>query len=153
YNVSIANLLKLDTERRELLGKIENLRAERNQIAESLKAGNPSKEQIDRGREVKEQITQAEALIEPIESSFDTVMRSIPNVHFDDVPVGGEEDSVEVKTYGEQTTGAKDHLDFATARDWVDFERGTKVAGTKFYYLKGDLALLENAITQYALDL
>jgi seryl-tRNA synthetase len=80
-------------------------------------------------------------------------MRSIPNVHFDDVPVGGEEDSVEIKKYGEQNTGAVDHLDFAIQRDWVDFEAGTKVAGTKFYYLKGDLALLENAITQFALDL
>jgi len=43
-------------------------------------------------------------------------------------------------------------LDFAVKRDWVDFERGAKVAGAKFYYLKGDLALLENAISQYALD-
>ena len=40
---------------------------------------------------------------------------------------------------------AKDHLDYAVSRGWVDFERGAKVAGAKFYYLKGDLALLENA--------
>ena len=79
-------------------------------------------------------------------------MWGIPNTLQDDVPVGGEEDSVEIKKWGEQTTGAVDHLDYATKRDWVDFERGAKVAGAKFYYLKGDLALLENAITQYALD-
>jgi seryl-tRNA synthetase len=79
-------------------------------------------------------------------------MNSVPNVTASDVPVGGEEDSVEIKQVGQQPTGAKDHQDFAVARDWLDFERGAKVAGAKFYYLKGDLALLENAITQYALD-
>ena len=47
---------------------------------------------------------------------------------------------------------AVDHLDYAVKRGWVDFERGAKVAGAKFYYLKGDLALLENAVTQFALD-
>ncbi|QQS17942.1 hypothetical protein IPL68_04780 [Candidatus Saccharibacteria bacterium] len=76
----------------------------------------------------------------------------VPNPTFDDVPLGGEEDSVEIKQVGAQNKGATDHLDFAVARDWVDFERGAKVAGAKFYYLKGDLALLENAITQFALD-
>ena len=48
---------------------------------------------------------------------------------------------------------AEDHLNFATRRGWLDFERGAKVAGTKFYYVKGDLMLLENAIYQYALNL
>ena len=45
-----------------------------------------------------------------------------------------------------------DHLDYAVSRDWVDFERGAKVAGAKFYYLKGELALLENALLQYGLS-
>lgn len=80
------------------------------------------------------------------------LLKKVPNVIFEDVPLGGEEDSVEVKRWGEQTTGAADHLDFATKRDWVDFERGAKVAGAKFYYLKGDLALLENALLQFALE-
>lgn len=69
-----------------------------------------------------------------------------------DVPIGDEADSVEVSRYGEQTTGARDHLDYATERGWLDFERGAKVAGAKFYYLRGDLALLEQALTQYAIQ-
>ena len=56
---------------------------------------------------------------------------------FDDVPLGGEEDSVEVKVYGDCKTGAKDHLDYAVSRGWVDFERGAKVAGAKFYLFEG----------------
>ncbi len=152
YDVDITSFLKLDNERKELLGKLEALRAERNVIADELKAGNPSEEQIQRGRNVKEQVTQAEALLEPVTASYEQLLNGIPNVHLDDVPVGGEELSKEIRTFGEQTTGAEDHLEFALKRDWVDFERGAKVAGAKFYFIKGDLALLENAITQYALD-
>lgn len=152
YNVDIPALLKLDEERRNLLGKIETLRAERNVLSDALKAGNPSKDQLNRGKEIKEQVSQAEALLGPVGDSFGELLQAVPNIHFDDVPVGGEEKSVEIKTYGKQQTGAKDHLDFAIKRDWLDFERGAKVAGAKFYFIKGDLALLENAITQYAID-
>jgi seryl-tRNA synthetase len=77
----------------------------------------------------------------------------VPNPAFEDVPLGDETASTEVRTVGEQTAGAVDHLDYASERGWVDFERGAKVAGAKFYFLKGDLALLENAVVQYALEL
>jgi seryl-tRNA synthetase len=79
-------------------------------------------------------------------------MRGVPNPHFDDVPVGGEDASVEIAKYGETQNGGVDHLDFAIKKDWVDFDRGAKVAGAKFYYLKGDLALLENALLQYGIS-
>lgn len=152
YSVDVQALLKLDQERRELMGKIETLRSERNQLSDALKAGNPTEEQINRGREVKEQVVQAEALLEPIVSGFNQLLQSIPNIHFDDVPVGGEADSRELKHVGDKPTGAEDHLAFAQKRDWVDFERGAKVAGAKFYFTKGNLALLENALMQFAID-
>jgi seryl-tRNA synthetase len=87
-----------------------------------------------------------------VNEEYSILLSSVPNVILEDVPKGGEKDSVEVRKFGAQPTGATDHLDFALARDWVDFERGAKVAGAKFYFLKGDLALLENAIYQFALD-
>jgi seryl-tRNA synthetase len=152
YKVDVSALLTLDGERRTRLTQIEELRKRRNDQAAGLKQGKPTDEQIAAGKQLKEEITQLETDLKTIEEQFDTALRSIPNVTQDDVPVGGEEDSVEIKKVGEQTTGGKDHLDFATERDWLDFERGTKVAGTKFYYLKGDLALLENAVTQFALN-
>ena len=70
---------------------------------------------------------------------------------FDDVPLGDESASVEVKKWGECKTTGVDHLDYAISRDWVDFERGAKVAGAKFYYVKGGLALLENALIQFGI--
>lgn len=152
YDVDITQLLGFDGERRELQGQVEELRRERNEIAASMKGKKPSDEQVAKGREVKDKLGALEHQLNAIEQEFFVLLNRVPNLTFDDVPVGGEEDSVEIKQWGEQPTGAKDHLDLAVERDWIDFERGAKVASAKFYFLKGDLALLENAITQYALD-
>ena len=107
---------------------------------------------IDEGKRIKIELAERESYLTNAERELSELLMGVPNIIFDDVPLGGEADSVEIKRVGEQPTGAVDHLEFAQKRDWVDFERGAKVAGAKFYYLKGDLALLENAITQYALD-
>ena len=151
-NVDVAALLKVDEQRRAQLTVVEDLRAQRNALTDSMKGQKPTPEQIEQGKKLKEDIAARENELKVTEEKWQSQMQSIPNPTFDDVPLGGEEDSVEIKQVGAQNKGAKDHLDFATERDWVDFERGAKVAGAKFYYLKGDLALLENAITQFALD-
>jgi seryl-tRNA synthetase len=152
YDIDIDELLRRDESRRSMLSEIETFKHQRNEIADAAQGKKPSDEQIEQGKKVKQEIAQREDTLKQTEESFYELLRTVPNITFNDVPVGGEEDSVEIKQWGEQTSGAEDHLDYAAARDWVDFERGTKVAGTKFYYLKGDLALLENAITQFALD-
>ena len=152
YDVSIEELLKLDDERRSLQQQVDELRERRNANAAKMSGGKPEQSVIDEGKQLKIQLSEREGYLHNTDSKFMIALNAVPNITFDDVPVGGEEDSVEIKKVGEQKSGAKDHQDFAVARDWLDFERGAKVAGTKFYYLKGDLALLENAITQYALD-
>lgn len=152
YKVDVNELLKRDSEYLELLKTVESLRQRRNEISGRMKGGKPSEDDINEGKQVKVELSEREGYLEAAETSLLELLRSIPNLTQDDVPVGGEEDSVEIKKVGDQPTGAKDHLDLATERGWLDFERGTKVAGAKFYYLKGNLALLENAITQYALQ-
>jgi seryl-tRNA synthetase len=152
YEVDIQQLLGFDKERRELLQQVEDLRRQRNEFTAQTKGQKPSDEQITQGRELRDKLGDIEHKLESIEKEYQTLLRTVPNPAADDVPQGGENDAVEIKQVGEQTSGAEDHLDFATKRDWLDFDRGAKVAGAKFYYLKGDLALLENAITQYALQ-
>ncbi|MBL8121473.1 serine--tRNA ligase [Candidatus Saccharibacteria bacterium] len=152
YKVDIAELLRVDETRRAQLTAVEDLRARRNALTDSMKGQKPTPEQVEQGKKLKEEITSRENELKVTEEKWQSLMQAVPNPTFDDVPLGGEEDSVEIKKIGEQKTDAKDHLDFAMERDWVDFERGAKVAGAKFYYLKGDLALLENAITQFALN-
>jgi seryl-tRNA synthetase len=152
YTVNIQELLAVDAKKRTLQQQADALREERNTISERLKSGERDQASIDRGKVIKEELTILDEQVKMVDDTFTSMMWQIPNTLQADVPIGGEEESVEIKKWGEQNSGAKDHLDFAVARDWVDFERGAKVAGAKFYYLKGDLALLENAITQFALD-
>lgn len=154
YNdVSIARLLDTDEQRRQLQQQVDELRTQRNEIASQMKGGKPAPELIEQGRVLKEELAKLESNLRDIEADFQAQMDAVPNVTLEDVPLGGESDSVEVKEWGNKRQSAEDHLDFATGRGWLDFERGAKVAGTKFYYIKGDLMLLENAIYQYALNL
>lgn len=152
YKVDITELLSLDNQRRDQLQKVEALRTERNTISASMKGGKPSPELIAKGKEIKEKLAQEEAILNSIIAQVAEKVKSVPNIIFDDVPLGPEENSVEIKKWGEPKATGVDHLDYATARDWVDFERGAKVAGAKFYYLKNELALLENTLVQFGLE-
>lgn len=150
-HVDLPAILKLDEQRRDLLQAVESLRQQRNEISAQMKGGKPSPELIAQGKDIKEQLSTEESKLSSIETELNTAIKTVPNIIFDDVPLGGEEDSVEVKAWGDRKATGVDHLDYALARDWVDFERGAKVAGAKFYYLKKELALLENALIQFGL--
>ncbi len=151
YKTDIEAVLKLDDDRRATLQKVETLRAERNAIAAQMKGGKPAPELVEKGKTLKSELSSLETELSEKETATKNALKAIPNIIFDDVPLGGEECSVEVKKWGENKASGIDHLDFATSRDWLDFERGAKVAGSKFYYLKNDLALLENALLQFGM--
>ena len=152
YKVDLKEILDLDEKRKKELTEVESLRQKRNEIAAKMKGGKPEPELIEAGKAVKRDLAEKEAVLAEVEGKLKLVVKAVPNVIFDDVPLGGEEDSVEIKKWGENHETGVDHLDYAVSRDWVDFERGAKVAGAKFYYLKGELALLENALLQYGLS-
>ncbi|MBR3132364.1 serine--tRNA ligase [Candidatus Saccharibacteria bacterium] len=151
YKINVQEVLDLDEKRKKELVKVEDLRRERNEVASKMKGGKPSEELIARGKKIKEELSEKEQALALEEEKLQNLLKQIPNVIFEDVPLGGEECSVEVKKWGDNHKTGVDHLDYAVSRDWVDFERGAKVAGAKFYYLKGELALLENALLQYGL--
>ena len=150
-NVNLDEILTLDDQRKALLQQVEVLRKERNDNTAKMKNGKPSDELIAKGKEIKEKLSTLEADLSNFEKELNTKLKTVPNVIFDDVPLGDESASVEVKKWGECKTTGVDHLDYAISRDWVDFERGAKVAGAKFYYVKGGLALLENALIQFGI--
>ena len=152
YKINVKEVLELDDKRKAVLAEAEGMRARRNEIAGQMKGGKPAPELIAEGKKIKEELAKVEAELSGVEGELNAKLKAVPNVIFDDVPLGGEECSVEVKKWGENHETGVDHLDYATSRDWVDFERGAKVAGAKFYYLKDGLALLENALLQYGLS-
>ena len=152
YKINLGKVLELDDERKKVLAKVEELRARRNEIAGKMKGGKPAPELIDEGKKIKVELAEHEEELSKAEEKLNSLVKSVPNVIFEDVPLGGEECSVEVRKWGKNHSKGVDHLDYAVSRDWVDFERGAKVAGAKFYYLKGELALLENALLQYGMN-
>ncbi|MBR0431309.1 serine--tRNA ligase [Candidatus Saccharibacteria bacterium] len=151
YKVDVEEIIRLDDERKKELARVEDLRRRRNEIAAKMKGGKPDEELINEGKKVKEELAVLEESLEKVKEKYEVALREVPNIIFEDVPLGGEENSKEIKRWGENKEFGVDHLDYAISRDWVDFERGAKVAGTKFYYLKNELALLENALIQFGI--
>jgi seryl-tRNA synthetase len=153
YKVDIKKLLALDENRRKLTAEVERVRAERNQLA---KAGKPADAVIQKGKTLKDGLAQLEAQLGPVEEEYDKLLRTIPNVTPDDTPLGGENDNVEIKKWGDTAKldyKVQDHLTWAEERHLVDFERGAKVAGNKFYYVSGGLVDLELAVVNLGMEL
>lgn len=158
YEVDIDRLLILDGERRELLQTVETLRQERNQIADAMKQaqGKPDQTQIERGRELKVELAEREGYLETVEVEWLALLKKVPNMPLEDVPVGASEDeNVVTKTVGEKPQfdfEPKTHAQIAEAKGWLDKERAAKVTGSRFAYIKGDLVKLQFAIIQFVID-
>lgn len=150
--VDIDQLLKLDEERREQLKKIDDLRATRNQGSK----GKPTEEEIIKMRQVGEEIKKLESELVEVDKKYSEILFQIPNLTHVTSPIGGEEDFKVVSTGGEPpkfTFESKDHETLMTNLDLVDFERGAKVTGTKFYFWKNDMVRLNMALINYGLDI
>lgn len=156
YDVDVQQLLGFDGKRRELQQQVDELRRQRNEIADSMKGGRPSDEQISKGREVKEQLSDLEHQYAAVDKEFADLLKLVPNMPYEDVPIGATEDeNVVTKTVGEPTKfdfEPKNHAELAEAKGWLDKERAAKVTGSRFAYLKGDLVKLQFAIIQFIMD-
>lgn len=156
YSIDVEELLRRDESRRSLLAEIEELRSQRNSLTAEAKGTKPSAEHIARGKKLREEIERVESVLGETEKSFLNLLRSIPNMPLDDVPVGATEDeNVISKTVGEPTKfdfEPKNHAELAEAKGWLDKERAAKVAGSRFAYLMGDLVMLDWAMNMFALS-
>lgn len=156
YEVDVPKLLGLDEERRKLLQQAEDVRRERNELSQQAKGGKPSAEQIAAGKELKDKLAKLEEKLRPLEEEFTGLLKTVPNMPLQDVPLGASEDDNQVaKTVGEPTKfdfKPKTHAEIAEAKGWLDKERAAKVAGARFAYLKGDLVQLQFAIIQFVIS-
>jgi seryl-tRNA synthetase len=152
----VEKLLEVDEKRRILLTKIEEKRTEQNAAnLEIVKASGPEKSNIlEKMRFLKEDLLKEEEEMKNIMQEWQSLMLSVPNIPDISVPEGeSDEENKEIKKWGELPKfdfEAKSHIDIMNALGMVDLERGTKVAGFRGYFLKGDGALLSFAIWQYA---
>ena len=155
-NISIAELLKLDEDKRTLQQQVDELRAARNENAAKMKGGKPEQSLIDEGKRIKVELADRENLLRETDEKFIVLLKKVPNIALDFVPVGASEDeNVITKTVGEVPTfdfPVKNHAEIAEAKGWLDKERAAKVAGSRFAYLKGDLFMLEWAVKTFVLN-
>ena len=155
YPVDVDELLRLDVKKRELVTEIEQARAQRNELSDSLKKTKPTPEQIERGKQLKEKIAALEADLTPVAEKYDALLRAVPNMPLEGVPVGATEDeNVVARKVGEPTTFSftpKNHWEIMEPRDMLDKERAAKLAGSRFAYLKGDIVRLQFAIMQFVM--
>lgn len=157
--VDVDRILDLDKKRREKLQISEKLKAEKNKTSYQIgktQDEEQRKECIEEMQGVKEEIETIEGSLENIEKELNTLLKQIPNIPFQDVPVGENENAnIVLREVGDKSKfdfEAKDYMAIAEAHDWIDVRRAGKVSGTRFGYIKGDLALLEFAIVRYVLD-
>lgn len=148
--VDIDALLSVDEKRRELLRSLEDKRASRNAGSK----GKPSDEEIAKMKALGEQIKQIEDELETLTQEYETLLMSVPNLTHPDAPEGGEEDFkvLAQKDMVEFSFTPKDHEALLTKADLLDFERGAKVAGAKFYFAKNGLVRLNQALINYGMD-
>ncbi len=152
--VDIDALLELDSKVRQIKTSIDELRQERNKLSGKNKNARPSEVDLVKGRELKDRLAKLEAELAKLEPEYVGLWKKVPNMAEPDVPVGlSEEQSVVTKTVGEPTKfdfKPKNHAEIAETKGWLDKERATKVAGSRFAYIKGDLAKLSWAMMQWA---
>ncbi len=156
YEVDIKSLLKLDSECRDLQTKADGLREKRNKNVAQTKGIKPTDELIAEGKTIKEQIVSIESRLNDVNAKLMTLLKQVPNMSLDDVPVGkNENENVVVKTVGDIPKfdfNPRNHADIAIEHGWIDKERAAKVAGSRFAYVEGDLVKLQFAIIQFVFD-
>jgi seryl-tRNA synthetase len=158
---AVDRILALDERRRQLLTESETLRARRNEVSRQIGAvarTDPGRVEAVRAemRQVGEQIAQLEKTLAEVEQELQARALDLPNTPYDSVPDGASEDDFEiVGTWGtprELPFPAGVHWDFGPALGLIDFERGVKLSGTRFYLLRGPAANLQRGLIQWMLD-
>jgi seryl-tRNA synthetase len=156
----IDNILRLDEKRRSFLTQVETLKAERNTVSKAIgtmKDAAEREQKIAAMREVGEKIAALDKEVAEVEAELNSILSALPNIPDARTPIGAsEDDNVILRTVGqlpEFDFEPKPHWDLGPALGILDFERGTKITGSRFYVLSGAGARLQRALIAFMLDL
>ena len=163
-DVDLEEILALDEEWRELKSRGDDLRYEQNQVSSRIgelkREGDEeaAQEAIERSGELKDELEEVESRADDLEDELESRLLELPNIPQDDIPEGEDELDNEVvrrvnfDDLRESPEEVVPHYDIGEELDILDFQRGAKVAGGGFYFLKGDAARLEHALIQFMRD-
>lgn len=153
-------VVKLFDERTALTTELQNLQQKRNANAAAMKQKldpETRAKYIEEGKNIKDAVFSAESKLSELEVKLEEAGRQIPNMANPEVPVGKvDTENLEVKKVGQPRKfdfKPKSHVELGESLDLIDFERGTKVSGAKFYYLKNEAVFLEQSLIMYALNI
>ena len=160
-DLDINEFLQLDQKRREILGKVETLRADRNQISSEISKRKQTNEDVtlllDEARVLSAQIGNLEKQLEQVEKGIYDFLVNLPNIPHFSVPIGKDEtENVIVKFWGEKPVfsfSPKPHWEIGEKLDILDLKRAAKICGSRFAVYKGEGAALERALINFMLDL
>src|SRR5829696_7225566 len=157
--VDVDLVVNLADRRSELIQELNQLRRRQNEMARSVGQERDLEKReglIAESRRMKKLIPESEAELAAVEGRLREEMLKIPNMTHSDAPIGKDDtENVEIRREGEIPNFGfepKDHVELGELSGTIDFEAGTKVAGSKFYFLRGDAVLLELGLVRYALD-
>ena len=158
-DAAVDRILELDAKRRELIFKTENAKSEQNkatkQIPAMKKAGEDTSAVFARMNELKEAIKSFDAELKAVDDEYRALMLSLPNLPDRDLKPGGKENNEPIRYFGEKHSfdfEPKHHVDLCTNLGLIDYDRGTKLAGSGFWMYKGLGAQLEWALLNYFID-
>ncbi len=156
---TIDAILALDAERRDIIYRTETLKAEQNKTSKEIparkKAGEDVAPVLARMNELKEEVRALDAKLKDVEADYTQKMLSLPNMPDDDLKPGGKENNEPLRYFGEPKKfdfEPKHHVDLCNALGLIDYERGTKLAGSGFWIYRGMGARLEWALLNYFID-
>ncbi len=156
----VDEIRKKDEEWRKLRGKVDNLRAERNtlsrEIAEAKKAGKDAKKLLQKAKNIPEEISNIESKISALYAHIAQNLSLIPNILHKSVPIGKDSSQNVVReVIGKPIAPSfeiKNHAELMEKNNLADFDASIALSGNGFYVLRGDLALLNQALINYARD-
>jgi seryl-tRNA synthetase len=156
----VAQAAKADSDWRRFKTEVDRLRHRQNeltvQVAVLKKKGETIEDKLREVKDIPEKIRDLDAKAAQANETLTKALMSLPNILHESVPTGKDEsENVTVRTWGKQPDFGfrpRDHIDLLAELDMVDMERGAKVAGARFFFLKGDAVKLEHAIMHFALD-
>jgi seryl-tRNA synthetase len=154
----VDHALALDSERRAIIQRVEEIKASRNTVTQAVaarkRAGEDAESLVAESRALGDEIDALQMHLTSTEEELSGVMLQIPNVPFDDVPSGGEENNAVVRTWGtpRATEGVLPHWEIGTRLGLIDLERGAKISGSGFIVYRSGGARLVRALMNLMLD-
>jgi seryl-tRNA synthetase len=160
FQLDVEALERLEALRKTFQVETESLQSERNSKSKSIgkakAAGEDIQPLLDEVAGLGEKLDAAKVELAAVQSQVDSIIMGIPNLLHESVPVGkNEDDNVEVRRWGEPRVfdfEVKDHVDLGAVNSWLDFETASKITGSRYVVLNGQMAKLHRALIQFMLD-